>query len=136
MGSAERSGGSGLVDVVVRWWAMQSTFVTSKLYGPAVIVRVEREKVGEHEAPIIQQEVTQAASPHGWRVAMDLSAVTLLASAGLGTLITLNKLCKSSGGKLALFGISEDILAVMKLTRLNTLLTISNDQESAVKAVS
>lgn len=115
---------------------MQSTFVTSKLYGPAVIVRVEREKVGEHEAPIIQHEVTQAASPHGWRVAMDLSMVTLLASAGLGTLITLNKLCKSSGGKLALFGISEDILAVMKLTRLNTLLTISNDQESAVKAVS
>lgn len=114
----------------------QSTFVTSKLLGPAVIVRVEREKVGEHEAPVIQNEVAAAAGPHGWRVAMDLSMVTLLASAGLGALITLNKQCKAGGGRLALFGISEDILAVMKLTRLHTLLTISPDQATAVKAVS
>lgn len=115
---------------------MQSTFVTSKLHGPAVIVKVERERVGEHEAPVIQNEVAAAAGPHGWRVALDLSMVTLLASAGLGALITLNKKCKAGGGKLALFGISEDIMAVMKLTKLNTLLTILPDQTAAVKAVS
>ena len=60
--------------------------------------------------------------------------MTLIASAGLGALITLNKNIKAKGGKVVFFNMSNDLMQVFKLTRLNTLLTIVKDRDAAVKA--
>lgn len=101
-----------------------------------MVARVQREKITEQECQPLLHDLGQAAAPHGHRLALDLGDVQLIASAGLGALINLNKECKAKGGKLAIFAMNAELFQVFKLTRLNSLLTIVNDQDAAVKAVS
>ncbi|MBY0113685.1 MAG: STAS domain-containing protein [Phycisphaerales bacterium] len=112
----------------------QSSFVTHNLVGNVVVAQLEREKITEHECQVILTELTNAAAKCQHHLAVDLSKVTLIASAGLGALITLNKTIKAKGGKVVFFAMSEELLQVFKLTRLNTLLTIVKDKDAAVKA--
>lgn len=112
----------------------QSSFVTSGLVGNVMVARLEREKITEHESPVILAELSNAAAQCHNHLAVDLSMVTLIASAGLGALITLNKTLKGKGGKLVFFSMSDELMQVFKLTRLNTLLTIVKDRDAAVKA--
>ena len=81
-------------------------------------------------------ELAQAAAPFGWRLALDASQLTMLPSVGLGALVNLNKTAKSNGGKLAIFNLASEILEVMKLTRLDRVVTIVKDRDAALKAVS
>lgn len=112
-----------------------SSYVTREPAGAASALVVHCTKVGDHEARVLQAELASAAAP-GWRVVLDLSGVELLASAGLGVLVTLNQQCQKNGGKLAVHGINDEIMGVLKLTRLNKLISITSDRASAVKAVS
>jgi anti-anti-sigma factor len=114
----------------------QSTFVTSQTAGRAGVARLERQKLGELEVQAVQTELAACAAQHGWRVAIDLSQVLLIASAGLGALLTINKQCKAGGGKMALFGLGEELMGMLKLTNLHRILAIEATQDAAVKAVS
>ena len=67
---------------------------------------------------------------------LDLSEVMLLASAGLGALLTINKACKAGGGSLAIFGTSDEIVGVLKITKLDKVLQIRTGRDAALKAVS
>jgi anti-anti-sigma factor len=55
---------------------------------------------------------------------LDFTNVESLSSVELGTLITLHKRIKASGGRLTLFNLSADIYEVFTATRLQTLLGI------------
>lgn len=112
---------------------MSAQFVSMEPTGVATIARVVPSKVTEREAGIIQEEVQAAGPDAAWRFACDLQAVSLLASAGLGALLTLNKACKAGGGQLVVFGLSDDILGMMKIARLDKVLTIKPDRDSALK---
>ena len=116
---------------------MSSTFTSVSIVpGPVAVVRLEREKLGEHEQKPIETEVMEAAAGARHRVAVDCTRVTLIASAGLGMLVSLDKECRKHGGRLAIFGLGEPLMQVLKLTRLDRLLKIAADQDAAVKAVS
>src|SRR5258705_10635475 len=81
-----------------------------------VLTTVRCEMVGAREAPIIEAAVREKGASRGWKILMDLSAVTVLASMGLGMLVTLNKQCNSGGGKLVVCGVAPDIMDVLKIT--------------------
>jgi anti-anti-sigma factor len=116
---------------------MSSTYTSVTLApGPVAIVLLDREKLGEHECKPVEAEVLQAAAGARHRVVIDCSRVTMIASAGLGLLVTLDKECKKQGGKLAICELGEQLLMVLKLTKLDRLLRIVPDQEAALKAVS
>lgn len=113
---------------------MASLFVEFEPTGVAILGRVVPSKVTEREAGVIKDEVTAAAAPAGWRVALDLTGVTFLASSGLGALLAINRSCRDGGGRLAVFGICPDILGVLKVAKLDRVLEISADRDSALKA--
>ena len=115
---------------------MAAQFINFDRDGAALVGRVIPSKVTEREASVIIDEVQAAANSLGWRVVLDLSDVMLLASAGLGALLTINKSCKEGGGKLAVFGLNEDLLGMIKLTKLDKVLAIKPDRGAAVKVVS
>ena len=112
-----------------------SAYISHRVERDVLVARFEVEKVGEREARIIEAEVAELASRNSWRVVADLGSVMLLASAGLGLLVTLSKRCAQGAGKLVVCGVSEDIMGVMKVTNLHRLLTLAPDVGAALKAV-
>lgn len=99
-----------------------------------LVVTVKTEKIAEYEATIIQSEIGNLAKGLGWKVAIDFTQVQMVASVGLGMLVSLNRTAKTNKGKLVLFKMSEPIRQVLKVTRLDTGLAIVADRPAAVAA--
>ncbi len=69
------------------------------------------------------------------KIVLDFSNVEYLSSAALGKLITMDKKVKSINGKLRFCSIRSDILEVFKITRLDKLFTIKENQEQALDGI-
>ncbi len=114
----------------------RSTFLHTEPAGEAILAQILCEHIGDRETQIIQDELAAAAEPAGWRVAIDLSKVVFLPSAGLGMLVAIHNNAKSSKGKVAVFGVADDLMKMLKITHLDKLFSIKPDREAAIKAVS
>lgn len=68
------------------------------------------------------------------RLLLDFTNVDHLASAALGTLITLNKRVQEQGGSLKLSNINRQIFQVFRITRLNRVFDIHDTREQALEA--
>jgi anti-sigma B factor antagonist len=101
--------------------------------GQCTVATVTFEKVGSREAPIVQNELFAAAEGGRWRLLVDLSQVTLLASMGLGALVSLHKKCKEEGGGMVVCGLGKDLLALLKLTHLDRVFRIVADRDAGIK---
>lgn len=99
------------------------------------VAKITCEKVGQREAQVIEAEVKTAAPSKHWRVVMDVSTVTLLASMGLGMLVTLHKTCAAGGGRLVIYGMSNELAGLLKVTHLDKVLKIVKTRDDAVKAL-
>ena len=102
----------------------------------AVVAVVRCEKVGSREAQILETDLRKAAPDRKWRMVIDLNEVTLLASMGLGMLVTMHKEASANGGKLAICGLRPEIVQLLKVTHLERVLKIHSDRDAALKAVS
>lgn len=101
----------------------------------AAIAIIKCEKVGAREAQILETELKEAAAKRKWRLVVDLAEVTMLASMGLGMLVTMHKECNAQGGKLAICGLRADIHQLLKVTHLDRVFKVLPDQAAATKAV-
>lgn len=64
-------------------------------------------------------------------VVVDLSNTHYVDSAGLGTLVLLNKEARAAGGCLVLAGLSEHVRDLLRLVRLDEVFTIASTVEEA-----
>ncbi len=78
----------------------------------------------------LMQKVTDAASQ---KLLLNFLGVSFMSSAMIGTVILLNKKCKSAEVKLKLCDISDNVMEVFKLMRLNKILDIQKNEEKALK---
>src|SRR5262249_32635283 len=113
----------------------ESSFIKLVASGRGTIAKILQEKVGGREAPIVQQELTAAAESSKWRLAVDLTGVTLLSSIGLGALVTLHKRAREENGVFVVCGVGKDLMGILKLTHLDRILKIVSDEEAAAKAL-
>jgi len=102
--------------------------------GAALTARVKHNKVSDFEVQQLRGELRQIAEAAGKRLAVDLSGVEMLTSAGIGLLIETHQQCEAAGGRLVVFGVQEDVLGVLKLTRLDRILNIRKDEQAAMHA--
>ena len=58
---------------------------------------VRCEKIGAREAQILEKELDTLAPSRGWRVVLDMAEVTMVASMGLGLLVSAHKKAKAAG---------------------------------------
>jgi len=112
---------------------MPSQFVRFEHDHAATVGTVLTPKFTEREAPILTDEISQAAQEGDWRVVLDLSEVTMLSSAGLGSLLTIHKACKKGGGRCVLFGLDKTIHGTLKITKLDRVFTIKKSRKDALK---
>ena len=69
------------------------------------------------------------------RMVLDLTAVPYMDSAGLGTLVHTNGLVLRSGGKLRVCGVSDRVAALLKLTKMDAVLSVDPDAGASLAAL-
>src|SRR5580765_7428479 len=113
----------------------EGSFVQLDSTGLNLLAHVQCQKVGSREAQVIENELRAAAPARKWRIALDLADVTLLASMGLGMLVSMHKACAQNGGKLIICGLRPEIMSLLKITHLERVLKIVADKDTATKAL-
>jgi len=78
----------------------------------------------------LMQKVTDATSQ---KLLLNFLGVSFMSSAMIGKVILLNKKCKAAEVKLKLCDISNNVMEVFKLMRLNKILDIQKNEEKALK---
>ena len=93
--------------------------------GPAQFVIDNRSEVRRR----VRAQLEQGRST----VVVDLSNTEYVDSAGLGTLVLLNKEARALGGSLVLAGLSEHVRDLLRLVRLDEVFTIASTVEEAAR---
>jgi len=70
------------------------------------------------------------------RVLLDLSDVTLIDSSGIGILVTAHRRADGQGARFALAGAAGTVARVFEMTRTNKLLSLYDNVEEGVAALS
>ena len=71
---------------------------------------------------------------HCQKLLLNFSRVDFMSSAALGRLLTLDRKVKSNQGKLKFSNLKAEILEVFKITKLNKVFSIYNDEADALAA--
>lgn len=87
-----------------------------------------------HATPVLRAELQSCLSEKTPCLLLDFSAVSYIDSGGLAALIEYLKGAAAFSGKLGIFGVPKNVLAVFELVRLDKFFTIGAD-ESAVLAL-
>lgn len=110
-----------------------SLHVQTGLKEGVLVARITTNSLSQYESGVVENEIAEAAPASGWRVVLDFSEVRFLASAGIGMVISVLRKCKDNKGALVVCGMGDDILNVMKMTKVNKLFTIVDDADAAIK---
>ncbi|MBX3386931.1 MAG: STAS domain-containing protein [Phycisphaeraceae bacterium] len=113
----------------------ESTFINFEVVGVRIVGTITCEKIGAREAQVLETELRNAGARCAWKMALDLSAVYVMASMGLGMLVSMHKACKEHKGVLAVYGVRPEILDVLKITHLHKVLKIVDSRDEAIKVI-
>ena len=110
--------------------------ITVNIVGDITVVRFVHHKIIDD---LIIQELGQelfalVEVDKRAKLVLNFYNVEFLSSAALGKLITLDKKMKPLGGKIRLSNIRPEIFEVFRITKLNKLFDIKDDEADAIKA--
>lgn len=112
-----------------------STYLQASIQREVSIAKITTEKMGGFEAPGLTTELIALVESQPWPIVVDLSVVQILGSQGIGVLLNLRKACEAKKRPLALAGVSEEIMMMLKISALTKLFTFKNTVDDAIKAV-
>mgnify|MGYP000857342534 CR=1 FL=1 len=100
--------------------------------GDVLLLRVDLQRlVAETSAPVRRVFTEVMASPRRL-VALDLGQVAFADSSGLSVLLLLRKAIPP-GGRLAVFGVGPSLRALFRLTRVDRVLTLVDNEADALR---
>lgn len=97
-----------------------------------VTILVPAGEIGYHEAPVLQTAIKAAYEKKPRKLVIDLAAVSYMATPGLATLVEGLQISKKINTPLVLAGLTERVLAVFEIARLNTVFKITGNVDDAV----
>jgi anti-sigma B factor antagonist len=101
----------------------------------AVVNFIDKKILDEQNIQMIGDDLFRLVDELGRRkILLNFSNVEFLSSAALGKLITLNRKVQAVKGKLVLCGLTNDILEVFAITKLDKLFTIHREEQAALQA--
>ena len=95
--------------------------------GDVRVITFTSDKVRDVENMIARELQARTEGLAGAHLLLDFTNVDYLSSVELGTLITLHKRMRASGGRLTLFNLTDRIYEIFTTTRLDTLLRICRE---------
>ncbi|MBN1533530.1 MAG: STAS domain-containing protein [Spirochaetes bacterium] len=95
-------------------------------------LRILREKLDLFETPDILKSVERVLRNGGYpNCLFDLEQVKVLDSTGIGFFIAVNNMLKKKGSRMALTGITERVVEIFRITRMNTYLKCFKTESDA-----
>lgn len=88
-----------------------------------------------YTAPMFKQALTQSIEDGNKNILVNMSGVSYMDSSGFGTLLGATKRVRPDGGSVNLIGCNDAICRMLKITRLNTIFGLFDDEDTAVKTV-
>ncbi len=83
----------------------------------------------------LKQRILQELENGERRFVIDFERTGYIDSSGLGVLVSLSKKIREQGGELRLAALNEDLRTLFELTKLDTLFTIAENREEALKGL-
>jgi anti-sigma B factor antagonist len=96
------------------------------------IFKLEEEKLNSVMAPLVKSEMIVLNAEGVKNIIFDTSKVRFVDSSGLSSILIANRLCKNSAGTLVLCCISENVAKLIKISQLDSILTIVPTMEEAI----
>lgn len=102
-------------------------FTVVEFRNPSLMDPIELEQVAQSLYRLVDAEDRR-------KIVLDFERVQYLSSQAIGIILTMNKkLSALSGSKLVLCGVGQKLMELIKITRLDKILTIKPSQREAVK---
>lgn len=89
------------------------------------VIRPEIEKLDSTVAALMKSEIVLITGGGEKNIIIDLSDVKYIDSSGLSALLVANRSCKNVNGSFVLTGLNENVNKLIKISQLDTILTIT-----------
>jgi anti-anti-sigma factor len=99
-----------------------------------ITVLEARGRVNSQTAPVLGERLTTALSAAGARVALDLSGVDYLSSAGLRVLQQAARQADEKSGRFVLCGLSSRVAEVFEISGFSSILSVFATRDEALAA--
>ena len=99
------------------------------------LVRLHEEKLDSSVAPSLKSELITLHAEGAKNIILDLSEVKYTDSSGLSALLVGNRILQEEGGIFVLTSLSDHTLKLIKISQLDSVLTILPKVEEAIDAV-
>ena len=96
---------------------------------------LQEEKLDTLIAPKLKSEFVTLHQAGTSNLILDLSEVKYVDSSGLSSILVANRLVKEANGFLAIIGVNEHVLKLVKISKLDTVLNLLANHEDAVNAI-
>ncbi len=99
------------------------------------VVKTKVEKLDASNASELKSELLVLNKNGVNNMVIDMSETRYCDSSGLSAILSANRLCRDTNGRFALCGLNENVMKLIQIAQLDRVLTITNDQASAMEAL-
>jgi len=99
------------------------------------LLRLHEEKLDSNIAPNLKSELITLHAEGVRNIILDLNEVKYTDSSGLSALLVGNRIMQEDGGIFILISLSEHTMKLIKISQLDSVLTILRTAEEAIDAV-
>jgi len=99
------------------------------------VVKLNEEKLDASVAPELKSELITMHAEGAQNMILDMSAVKYTDSSGLSALLVGNRVYREDGGLFVLSGLNDHVVKLVKISQLDSVLTIYPTPQEAVDAV-
>jgi anti-anti-sigma factor len=100
-----------------------------------VVVAKLAGRLDSQSAPPAEEQLTVLIGTAAPRLAIDLSNLEYISSAGLRVLLVVARKVQQAQGKMALFGLAPGVREVFSISGFDTIFTVRDDAAAALAAV-
>jgi anti-sigma B factor antagonist len=97
-----------------------------------LLLFLEGDLIGEHNETQLIDELADHLYDNKLLCAVDISKIRFINSSGISVLITILTKFRNKGGEMVLIKPSEQLKKLLIITKLNSIFTVVEDQESAI----
>ena len=95
------------------------------------LIQINEDKLDTIVAPELKSEFVKINAEGVKNVVLDLSSVKYIDSSGLSSVLVANRLCDNSNGKLIITGVTDHVMKLLKISQLDSVLTLLKTIEEA-----